>query len=53
MNSDTTRRLQILVERLNESTDSQVGWVEAIINQFSVQHREAIITQPLEKVKLS
>jgi hypothetical protein len=51
MNSDTTRRLQILVDRLYEPTDSQVGWVEAIINQFSVQHREvesraSIISRP-------
>lgn len=47
MSNDKTRRLQILVERLYELTDSQVGWVEAIMNQFSAQHTYELINSDI------
>lgn len=47
MSNDKTRRIQILVERLYELTDSQVGWVEAIMNQFSAQHTYELINSDI------
>lgn len=47
MSDDRARQIQSLVEKLYELTSSQINWVEAIVNQFSVVHTYEIFDSDL------
>lgn len=47
MSDDRARRVQSLVEKLYELTGSQINWIEAIVNQFSVTHTYEIFDSDL------
>jgi Type II site-specific deoxyribonuclease len=47
MSNDRTRQIQLLVEKVYGLTDSQMGWIEAIVNQFSLEHSYEIINSNL------
>jgi type II restriction enzyme len=47
MSDDRARRVQSLVEKLYELTGSQINWIEAIVNQFSVAHTYEIFDSDL------
>lgn len=47
MSNDRERQIQHLVEKLYELTDSQIKWVEAIVEQFIVAYDYEIIDSNL------
>jgi type II restriction enzyme len=47
MSNDRARQIQLLIERLYQLTNSQIGWVEAIVSQFAVVHNYEIIDSDL------
>jgi hypothetical protein len=47
MSSDRTRQIQLLVEKVYGLTDSQMSWIAAIVNQFSLEHSYEIINSNL------